>query len=258
MRNGLRCALFFGLIFVLGAGSVSAQSWRDIAQARGAKLPAPFGIGLSFLTQDQDYAIDSLTLGIDTIDPRLAATLPIENDTTTAHLTADYWVLPFLDVYGIIGQVDGTTKVGLSHVNIGLPLGDIEIDYDGLLYGGGIVIAYGGEHWFGLADLSYSWTSLDVSTSSVEAFVATPRFGYDFGKTAVWVGTMYQSPDEHHEGVVEIPGLGPVPFDVTLQAKDKWNYTAGLNTSFGEHWVLSLEGGFGPRTMGLAHLDYRF
>ncbi len=257
-RNALAWSVLFSLTVVVGVADVSAESWRDKAIARGMKLPSPFGVGLSFLTQDQDYAIDTLVLGIDTIDPAVASNLKIANDTETYHFTADYWVLPFLDLYGIVGQVDGSTRVNLSTINIGLPLQDLDIRYDGWLYGAGAVFAYGGEHVFGTLDVSYSWTSLDVSTSSVEAFVVTPRFGYAFEKTSVWIGAMYQKPEERHQGAVVIPGLGPVPYDVTLQAKDEWNYTAGLSTDFGEHWVLSLEGGFGPRTMGLAHLGYRF
>lgn len=261
-RQELVCAVLFVTVLLGSPGNARAESWSDAARhaalARGADLPQPFGVGLSFLTQDQDYSIDSLTLGIGSIDPAVASGLKIENDTETYHLTADYWLLPFLDIYAILGQVDGTTKVRLSQINIGLPLGDLNIEYDGLLYGAGVVLAYGGKHVFILADLSYSWTDLDVSTSSVEAFVATPRIGYDFGSTSVWVGAMYQDPDERHRGVVDIPGLGPVPYDVSLESRDKWNYTAGLSVALGSHWALSLEGGFGPRTMALAHVDYRF
>jgi hypothetical protein len=69
---------------------------------------------------------------------------------------------------------------------------------------------------------------------------------------------MYQRPQERHKGTFDIPGFGPVPYDVTLGAKDAWSYIAGLNAPFGPHWVLTLEGGFGPRTAALVHLDYRF
>jgi len=232
-RKSFGFGILVAVVLVIGVGEASAQSMWAAAQARGRKLPKRFGVGVFYLTQDQDYSIDSLVLGIDSIDPSVAANLPIENTTDTYYVAADYWVLPFLNVYGLVGNVDGKTKVHLSQINIGLPLGDIDIDYSGVLYGGGVVLAGGGEHVFVLADLSYSWTNLDVSTSSVEALVITPRVGYDFGSTAVWVGAMYQKPDEHHQGVVEIPGLG-------------------------EHWVVSAEGGFGPRTMVLVNLGYRF
>lgn len=246
------------LVLLLAAGQAWAESPWAAARERGYELPKPFGVGVSYLTQSQDYSVDRLALGIDTIDPAVATGLEIENDTDTYHLTADYWVFPFLDLYAIFGNVDGRTRVGLSQINIGLPLQDLDIRYDGLLYGAGMVLAYGGERVFASVDLSYTWTNLDVSASSVEMFVATPRVGYDFGKVSVWAGAMYQQPDERHQGVIDIPGLGPVPYDVTLGSKDHWNFTAGLRTMLGEHWVASIEGGFGPRSMVLAHVEYRF
>lgn len=256
-KNPRRTVLLL-VALLIASMDAQAESLREAARARGYDLPRPFGVGVSYLGQDQDYAIDSLTLGIDTIDPAAAAGLGIESDVDTVHLTADWWVLPFLDLYAIVGNVEGTTHVGLSQINIGLPLQDLTVKYDGLLYGAGMVLAYGREHVFVLVDLSYSWTDLDVSTSSVKAFVATPRIGYDFGKVSLWAGAMYQEPDERHRGVVILPQIGPVPYDVTLGSKDHWNYTVGLNASLGEHWVASIEGGFGPRSMVLAHIDYRF
>ena len=254
-HGGIAVGLFLSALL---AAAADAQSLRDQALARGAKLPKPFGISLSLYTQSQNYTIDKLSLGVQTIDPVAAKNLNIENTTKAAHLQADYWVLPFLDVYGILGQVRGTTKVNLSQVNIGLPLQDLDLEYQGLLYGAGIILAYGGEHVFGTLDFNYNNTSLDVSTSSVWAWLATPRIGYDFGKVAAYLGAMYQHPQESHKGTFDIPGFGPVPYDVTLGAEDAWSYIAGLNAPFGPHWVLTLEAGFGPRTAALVHLDYRF
>jgi len=251
-------ALLVCTVIMLGTDAADAQSWREEALARGVRLPNPFGISISLYTQSQSYTIDQLTLGVQSIDPAAAKNLKIENTTKAAHLQADYWVLPFLDVYGILGHVQGTTKVNLSQVNIGLPLQDLDLKYQGLLYGAGIVLAYGGEHVFGTLDLNYNNTRLDVSTSSVSAWLATPRIGYNFGKVAAYLGAMYQHPQERHEGTFDIPGLGPVPYDVTLGAKDAWSYLAGINAPFGPHWVLTLEGGFGPRSAALVHLDYRF
>jgi hypothetical protein len=257
-HGGTVVGILVGALLVVGAAATGAQSLRDEALARGVKLPNPFGISISLYTQSQNYTIDQLTLGVQSIDPATAKNLKIENTTKAAHLQADYWVLPFLDVYGILGQVRGTTKVNLSQVNIGLPLQDLDLKYQGLLYGAGIVLAYGGEHVFGTLDLNYNNTKLDVSTSSVWAWLATPRIGYDFGKVAAYLGAMYQHPQEKHQGTFDIPGFGPVPYDVTLGAKDAWSYLAGVNAPFGPHWVLTLEGGFGPRTAALVHLDYRF
>ncbi len=256
MRHG---GIAVGLLCsALLAAGTSAQSLWDQALARGAKLPKRAGVSISLYTQSQNYAIDKLTLGVQTIDPAAAKNLKIENTTKAAHLQADYWVLPFLDVYAILGQVRGTTKVNLSQVNIGIPLQDLRLEYRGWVYGGGIVLAYGGEHVFTTLDLNYNNTSLDVSTSSVWAWLATPRIGYDFGPVAAYLGATYERPQEKHEGTFIITGFGPVPYNVTLGAENAWSYIAGLNAPLGPHFILTLEGGFGPRTAVLGHLDYRF
>lgn len=257
-RDGVVFGLLVGALLLALPSIAEAQSLRDKALARGAKLPKQAGISISLYTQSQNYSIDQLTLGVQSIDPAAATNLKIENTTKAAHLQADYWVLPFLDVYAILGEVRGTTKVNLSQVNIGLPLQDLDLKYQGLLYGAGIILAYGGEHVFGTLDFNYNNTRLDVETSSVSAWLATPRIGYNFGKVAAYLGAMYQHPEERHKGTFDIPGFGPVPYDVTLGAQDAWSYIAGINAPFGPHWVLTLEGGFGPRTAALVHLDYRF
>lgn len=251
-------AVLIGTVAICSKHAADAQSWQDEALARGVNLPNPFGIGLSLYTQDQNYSIDKLVLGTQAIDPAVAKKLTVKNTTKTAHLTADYWVLPFVDVYALLGQVQGSTRVNLSQVDIGVPLQDLTVKYRGLLYGAGAVLAYGGKHAFGTLDVSYSNTSLDVSTSSVSAWLATPRVGYDFGTTSVWLGDRYENTQERHKGIFDIPGLGPVSYDVTLGGKDRWSYLAGLSTAFTPHWVLTVEGGFGPRSSGLVHVDYRF
>jgi hypothetical protein len=251
-------ALLIGTVAICSTNGADAQSWQAEALARGVNLPNPFGIGLSLYTQDQNYSIDKLVLGVQAIDSAVAKKLRVKNTTKTAHVTADYWVFPFLDVYALLGQVQGSTRVNLSQVNIGVPLQDLTVKYRGLLYGAGAVLAYGGKHVFGTLDVSYNNTSLDVSTSSVSAWLATPRVGYNFGTASVWLGDRYEDTQERHQGVYDVPGLGPVPYDVTLGGKDKWSYLAGLSNAFTPHWVLTVEGGFGPRSSGLVHVDYRF
>jgi len=105
----------------------------------------------------------------------------------------------------------------------------------------------------------YTATSLDQSTSDVTAWVVTPKVGTYLGKgMAGWVGAMYQHPEERHTGSYPVPPFGTLPYDVTLTAKDNWGYLAGLNAGLSEHWVLTVEGGFGRRTSILGHIDYRW
>ncbi len=254
-RRAAVAALF---VVFASAGVVKAQSQATLPLPAGVNLPLPYGLGLSLYKQSQPYTIDTLALGIPGIDPAVAKGVNVDNTTETAHLTFDYWALPFLDVMVLAGYLRGTTDVNLSSVNVGVPLSNIQVKYKGLVYGAGFTLAGGWDKFFATVTTQYTNTSLDIEQSSVSSWVVTPKLGYTFGKTAAWLGAMYENPEERHKGTTTVPYLGLVPYDVTLSGKDKWGYLAGVSTGIGEHWLLTLEGGFGKRTSGLVHLDYRF
>ncbi|MEW6364772.1 MAG: hypothetical protein AB1714_09055 [Acidobacteriota bacterium] len=222
------------------------------------KGPRPFGIGISLYAQNQDYVIDSLSLGIPGMDPNVAKGLSVTNDTTSIHATFDYWLLPFLDVMALVGRVDGKTDVKVSELNLGIPLGDITVEYDGIVYGGGFTLAAGHGRFFGTLTTQYTGTDLDLTDSSVTAWIVTPRAGVTFSRGAVYAGAMYQKAEEKHKGTYTVPVLGTVPFSVTLHEAQPWNFIAGVNLGLGEHWRVDIEGGLGNRTSGLLHVGYRF
>ncbi len=234
------------------AAEVGAQSLPT------ARMPLPFGVGVSYFSQKQPYDIVELKLGLPGWNPAAAKDLKVDNDTTSSHVALDYWVLPFLNVFVLGGKIDGTTTVKVSELNLGLPLSNIRVDYDGWMYGGGVTLAGGWDRIFVTASGYYTSTSLDATDSTVRAFVASPKVGYTFSRTAVYVGAMYQDVEERHKGSYAVQGLGVVPFDVTLQQKEPWNYLAGVNIGLAEHWVLNMEAGFGERDTLLANLMYRF
>ena len=65
------------------------------------------------------------------------------NNTTSTHLRIDYWVLPFLNVFGLVGKIDSNTSVDLGGFDLGLPiqLDDLQVDSKGTVYGLGLVLA---------------------------------------------------------------------------------------------------------------------
>ena len=240
--------------FVLfGTANLGAQSASEI------KIPNKLGLGLSLYNQTQPYEIASLEVQIPGVDPATLEDLDVDNDTSSYHLRVDYWILPFLNIFGLLGQIDGSTEVDLQGIDIGLPVGinNLTIDYDGTVYGGGAVLAVGGKHWFGAVAYDYTETDLEIATSSVQASIITPKVGYHFDGGAIWVGAMYQNAEETHEGTYVLPYLGPVPFRVELNEKESWNYLIGGTAALSRHWVLILQGGFGTRDAALVSLEYR-
>ena len=248
--------------------------------AAGHELPLPLGISANvfFLEQDmeaQSIAIDIPPLPLPTGPLQLPPGLPaesakLESRATSTTAKIDAWVLPFLNVYGVVGFVDGeTTASGLSV--IGNPTLDallpplFRLPYSGPVYGGGVTLAAGYNQFFASVDANYTESDLDIGDSTIEAFVISPRVGItgELGglSGSLYVGAMYQDVDENQNGTVDFKLGGaplPVHYDVISQAEDEWNYLVGANLKAGESWNYGIEVGFSKRMHVMATLNYRF
>jgi len=227
--------------------------------AGGQELPLPFGIGLTVYGQQQEYQLAKLAFGLPgvAIDP---GQLQIDNSIEDFNVQFDVWLFPFLNVFGLVGNVDGKTTVDFSGVEgLPVPLGRLRIDYDGEMYGGGLTLVGGNDYWFG--SVTAIWTQQDLSgefESDAEAMVISPRIGLRNRRGAFWVGATYQDAQETHQGTIVLPFLGPVAFDVELEDQHPWNFHVGGATSISEHWALHLEGGLAQRRTAEFGVTYRF
>jgi hypothetical protein len=249
-------SVLLGSLCLSGATVAHAQQKRSLMDFKHAH---PFGIGLTVYNQTQPYEIASLEVQFPGFDPSLLSDFQVENNTTNIHVRFDYWILPFFNIFGLIGDNSGTTRVNIGELDLGLPvdLDRLTIDTAGTTYGIGAVLAFGGETWFTTLAYDYTESDLDVATSSVRGQVVAPKFGLRTKSGAVWVGAMYQEAEEKHEGIFDLPFVGAVPFKVELNEAESWNYLLGATTGLSEHWVLILQAGFGERKSVLTTLQYR-
>jgi len=230
--------------------------------AGDTELPRPWGIGIDFYTMDQDYDIQDLQFIIPGVSLGDPSQIKVTNDVVHFDIQADAWLLPFLNVFAVVGHVNIDTMVDFSQAEIvGLPfaLGTLPVSFSGLVYGGGFTLAYGNENWF--TSVTTSYTKTDTSgdlDSSVKSLSVQPRIGLLRNDWRFWVGGMYLDTDETHSGMFELPYLGAVPFSVELATKDNWNYTVGTGYVFNDRANLSLEVGFGSRTHTLFNFNVRF
>jgi hypothetical protein len=249
-------ASLVGIFLTISCYGQESQSIFPLCRSMAGdrELPNPYGVGITYHHQKQDYDLVDLMVNLPGIDlAQASAAVTVDNTTDETNLKLDLWLLPFMNVFGIIGHVEGQTEVTLPQ-----PLGSLDVDYDGLVYGGGLTLAGGYEKFFGSITAIFTNTDLDISTSSVEAFILTPRIGYCLGFGEVWIGSMYQHTQEEHSGTVSVPMIGTVNFDVELEEKDPWNYLAGVRFNLGKNWDLEIEGGVGERQHVTASLTYRF
>jgi hypothetical protein len=226
------------------------------------ELPLPFGIGIDYYTMDQVYDIDYLNFelpGISLGDPSL---LDVTNDVQHFDLKLDAWVLPFLNVFGIIGHLESTTVIDLSRAPVqGLPfpLKELAVDSDGTVMGLGFTLVYGTENWFTSVTTTFTDTDLGGDfDSSVKSTTVQPRVGLIRNDWQFWVGGLYLDTEEKHSGIVELPVLGNIDFDVVLGGADDWNTSIGVRHVFSKKASLSFEVGFGDREHTLFNYNYRF
>ena len=252
--------------FTSQADSLFGHDW-----AAGAGLPRAFGIGVDYFNMDQPYQLDSLAFVAPpgapfppSVDPSL---INADNDIEHFDIKVDVWLLPFLNVFGIYGQIDGQTAVDLSGLNLGLPPGAdrFNINYDGDVFGGGVVVAIGGDRWFGSVTATFTDTDLSGDfNSSVSATTIQPRVGVRASQNVdMWVGGYIIDAEESHSGVVNIDlGFGipviPVDFAVDLSQESEFNPSVGMRMALDNGWEATVEVGGGDRTTALGNITWRF
>lgn len=230
------------------------------AMAADKELPRPFGVGATVHYQKQGYSLSRMTVSLPNVNLAQAAGLDIDNELIEMDVTADLWVLPFLNVFGLIGRIDGETEVDLSSVQ----LGGLTIDYDGVVYGGGVTLAGGIDNVFASLTAIFTDTHLDQSDSSVQAWILTPRIGVSTRipesdrPVTLWAGAMYQQTDEEHSGSIAAAQLGTVAYDVELEEDSAWNALVGVATELSDHWNLELEAGGSSRSQVTLTATCRF
>lgn len=266
MRRVVAVTLVVGLALLVPSPAVAGEPvWgKDLVE--GSDFPLPFGLSAVWFDQDQEYTVDRLTLGVPGLPPIPASALRIENSIEETNLKLDAWLFPWLNVFGIAGQLDGETTVDFATIAplLGLPFTTLDIAYDGDVYGAGAVLAVGSASSFASLTAIVTETSLSGDfDSEVSAAVVTPRVGLHNRRGAVYIGAMYLDAQEKHRGTIVLPLIPnappiPVPFDIELSQNDDWNWLVGGTLGFAEHWTLQVEAGFEGRDHVDVEIGYRF
>lgn len=249
--------------------------WAQEAIDLGHELPKPYGFNVNYMTMDQPLIVDSVSFsGLGDIVDNNVSIKGSEAFQTSESVTfrADMWVLPFLNLYGVIGHTKGSSVANVQvEIERPWPLPpvtsdpfDFELNFKGTTYGAGGTIVGGIGNWFALLDVNYTNTNLDILDGEISTIVVSPRIGYRFDTygrdTQIWVGAMYQNVEQTFSGYLKDIGipLGEAKFEVNQHLEDKWNTLFGGQISLGNGIDLLLEGGFGTRSSFMAGIGYRF
>ena len=249
--------------------------------AVGQELPLPIGVSGNVYYLEQNLISKSVSVDVPTLPlpggplqlPQglPAQTTNLESRATSTTAKIDAWLLPFLNVYGVAGYVDGETNAegfsvgGLPPEVASLLPSSFSVAYSGPVYGGGATLAAGFGNYFASLDANYTESDLDIGDSTIEAFTVTPRIGIngslgDLSGT-LYIGAQYQEIDENQNGTANFPIAGsqvPVGYSVVSEAEEEWNYLVGFNIKTGNNWNYGFEAGFSERKHVMATLNYRF
>lgn len=276
----------------------------DEARKRGYDLPEPFGININYMDIRQNINVDSINFTGLALGPN--GEIPLDNafkinvghtreKSKTETVKLDAWLLPFMNVYGLVGYTDGHS---ISQIGVGLTTKNGEVfhpadlqnlkfklDFKGTTYGIGTTLVGGVGNWFTAVDANYTQTQFDILDGSIDAFTVSPRVGYRFttpgvdamhlpsGKLNVWVGSMYQDVQQEFKGNLDdltMPSAmlqkmvdmanynNKGRFDVKQHLQSPWNVLLGAQYEITRHFNVTTEFGFAERNSFFVAGEYRF
>ncbi|HEY3401783.1 MAG TPA: hypothetical protein VGK59_00260 [Ohtaekwangia sp.] len=175
------------------------------ATARGFSLPYSAGLGINYLWQESDLVINNLEIGFNNGPMfNLDEVVRFNNATSEAsgiNFRPDIWLLPFLNVYGILAKSSPSTSVDFG-VYVPTPDGswtnvismNTKAEFEATTMGFGLTPTIGiGGGWMAL-DMNFTWNDIAELDKPAFAFVVGPRFGKSFklkkpeSNIAFWVG----------------------------------------------------------------------
>ncbi|GIU40367.1 lipoprotein [Shewanella sairae] len=258
--------------------------WAQEAIDLGHELPKPYGFTLNYMTMDQPLVVDSV--GFSGLPGGLDDMLSIKGskakqESETLSLRGDMWVLPFLNLYGVIGHTKGSSVANVQleadwssllppwmckpdTCNATTPPFDFVLDFKGTTYGVGGTLVGGIDNWFALLDVNYTNTRLNILDGEISSIVVSPRVGYrtEYNNRDVqlWVGAMYQNVEQTFSGYMRDIGfpLGDAKFEVNQHLEDKWNGLIGAQVGLTNDIDVLMEFGVGTRSSFMVGLGYRF
>ena len=246
------------------AGSGAAPTYSrmlpflaDEAIKAGHDLPLPFGAGV-ILTGLENRKIDISDVRVGLQNPVQSVSQFVQLGSTSnvfnANFKFDAWLLPFLDVYALVGYVhnNSTTDALISVPTPGPRPGTVEYqtevttELDGVVAGGGVALAGGYGPFFFVGDATYIQSDLGFD-DSFKAFIATVRAGWN-GRSGslplqIWVGVGDWDTHATAKGHATLANGQILSFEADQGPHTPWIYDVGTNLQFSKRLQLVIDVG---------------
>ena len=260
--------------------------WGQKVREMGYDLPLPFGVGANLVLMDQGIDISNVKVGIG--DPSFEIKDFGLSDArardTAITMRLDMWLLPFANIYGIFGSINGESELDLdiNKITSNLPIPglppivepgktiNLNIHYKGTTYGGGMTLAGGYKDFFASVDGNYTYSDIDIVDGDITTLTISPRVGLLVdspaikGSLAFWVGAMYMKYKQTITDDINLNELDPrlpsVQLDFKLDVKndEPWNFLFGGQWEITKRWQIMAEGGVGERKQLILGAFFRF
>lgn len=165
--------------------------WGQKVAQKGYKLPYSAGLSVNYFWQDSEILINALQVGFNH-GPMYNLDEIVRFDKSSVEAGAltirpDIWLLPFLNVYGVFGKSNPSTKI-----NAGIWIPDAannwtqaasfstKANFNATTFGFGLTPTIGiGGGWLAL-DMNMSWTDISSLDKPAFSYVFGPRLGKTF------------------------------------------------------------------------------
>lgn len=257
----------------------------------GYDLPLPYGIGITYGNVRQSLLLNDLQVGINGRDKEPFEFVSFENGIAkndTFQLKLDTWLFPFMNVFALLGKIDGSAPLDvvldgngmLDHLGISCsgpgpkPLCDrlkdktivlpIETDFSGNTYGIGTILAGGWNNWFVAIPISFTYADMDTTETDGLSLTFTPRGGRTFnmgkwGNLSLFGGGNYLHTELTITGRVGVENF-TIDYTVEQENQDRWNLLVGGNWDINKRFSIAAEynGFIGSRDAVFLSLGFRF
>ena len=178
--------------------------WGQKAVDRGYTLPLSGGLSVQYLWQRSEIVIENLMVGFNGGEKYDLDDIVVfnsaESTSNGVNIRPDFWLFPFLNVYGILARNSFSTDIDITiRVPQGIGYTDLlnlatAAEFGATTVGFGLTPTMGIAGGFVAFDFNITWSDIEGLKEPAQAFVFGPRFGKVFKmrnptrKMAVWVG----------------------------------------------------------------------
>lgn len=256
---------------------------------KGFKLPYAWGVSLEGFAYEQEYTANKLTLHTDVVKAYSdSLTQYISGGMSQVVVRPEIWLLPYLDVYGIIGFAHGHLEpdITANGVNLEIPYQDtvytLFIDtniviskpsrYNAIVYGFGVTASYSYSDFFVEVDYNYSEVHPKEMAGKLISNRVSPKVGkmFKFKKRnqagSVWLGASWLDDSQTLTGVVNVRDVAgdlanyigeKAVYTAAVSPVNRWNMTLGGSYTLNYHFNFALEVGFIDRKKFAIGFMYR-